>query len=518
MANFGEILQATGDFGLFQKLLILALGFPNILLAVSFASVLFVDSDPKRHCNTDWILAAGPNLTEEEQLNLTVPRETDGSLSRCLMYSPVDWTLDSIRQYGLNHTTACQDGWVYDQTLYQATIVTDFNLVCDKAHLAGIAQTVFMSGILAGSFIFGPASEPLGRKMLIQAPTCLLMVFTLVSGLSVNLYMYLAAQFMVGVSIGGYRINASVLGTEWLGITKRSFAPCVNQLLASIGQCATAGLMYGARDWRLALYVLSGPVAVVSIYIWFIPESARWLLTKGRHREAKEWILKAAKINKRVVPDNLLESVTIDQAVKREGIKTLFKSPTLRKYILIMSFAWFSTNLGYFSLSLNVGNFGLNIFLVQLMFGLSQMPAQLLCFCMLEVLGRKKSILCTTITGSFVCFVTLAFSQERSVVIAVLATVGRFLFTCSSSVFMVYGQELFPTSVRQQAVGLCSILVRVAGLLSPLLNLLAVHHWTIPIIVFSSLTLMGGALTFLLPETRGTELADSTEQAEEQRR
>ena len=41
----------------------------------------------------------------------------------------------------------------------------------------------------------------------------------------------------------------------------------------------------------------------------FIPESARWLLTKGRHREAREWILKAAKINKRVVPDKLLKSV-----------------------------------------------------------------------------------------------------------------------------------------------------------------------------------------------------------------
>ncbi|CAL8368655.1 unnamed protein product [Boreogadus saida] len=125
MANSGEILRAVGDFGLFQTLIVLALTFPNLLLSVSFASILFIDSDPERHCNTDWILGAGPNLTEEEQLNLTVPREPDSSLSRCLMYAPVNWTLDSIRQYGLNHTTACRDGWVYDQTLYQAIIVTD---------------------------------------------------------------------------------------------------------------------------------------------------------------------------------------------------------------------------------------------------------------------------------------------------------------------------------------------------------------------------------------------------------
>ena len=125
MIDFGEILRHVGELGLFQKLLLLALSFPNVILSLNYGSLLFVESDPERHCNTDWILGAGSNLTEEEQLHLTIPREPDGSLSRCLMFSPVNWTLDSIRRYGLNHTTACRDGWVYDRTQYQATIVTD---------------------------------------------------------------------------------------------------------------------------------------------------------------------------------------------------------------------------------------------------------------------------------------------------------------------------------------------------------------------------------------------------------
>lgn len=43
----------------------------------------------------------------------------------------------------------------------------------------------------------------------------------------------------------------------------------------------------------------------------FIPESARWLLDRGKTTDAKELIQKAAAINKRTVPDSLLEKVEI---------------------------------------------------------------------------------------------------------------------------------------------------------------------------------------------------------------
>ncbi|KAK6311188.1 hypothetical protein J4Q44_G00192430 [Coregonus suidteri] len=517
MADFGEILRTVGDFGLFQKLILFGLCFPNLILPFHLASLIFIQSDPECHCNTDWILRAGSNLSREEQLNLTVPREEDGAFSRCLMFTPVDWDIDTIREHGLNQTTECQNGWVYNKIMYEATIVTDFDLVCGKANVVGLAQTVFMAGILLGSLLFGPFAESFGRQRATQIPMVIMLIFTVTTGLSPNFYLYLASQFLVGIAYGGFRINGIVLATEWVGVTRRSYASCLSQTFGGVGQCILAGMIFFIRDWRLAQFVMAAPIAVVAVYIWFIPESARWLLDQGKSEEAKKLILRVAAINKRTVPDIILEKIAEEKVVQKGGVLILIRSPVLRKYFLTITLGWFSLNLSYYCLSFNVGNFGLDIFLTQLMFGLTEIPGHILCIFILEYLGRKISLMSTLLTGGVTCFLILAVPQDNAVAITALAAAGRFFMNNAGSICNVYVQELFPTSVRQTATGLGSIAIRIAGMLSPMLNILATYHWSIPTIVFSSLSLAGGALVVLLPETRRTELPDSTDEAEGKR-
>uniref|UniRef100_A0A8C2ZMI9 Solute carrier family 22 member 13a n=1 Tax=Cyclopterus lumpus TaxID=8103 RepID=A0A8C2ZMI9_CYCLU len=405
MADFGEILRNIGEFGLFQQLTLIALCFTNLIQPFIFASFLFIQSDPERHCNTDWILQADSNLTTDEQLNLTLPREEDGTFSRCQMFLPVNWDIGAIREYGLNETTRCRDGWVYYDTLY------DFDLVCDQANMVQVTQAVFMSGILVGSIIFGPFAESFGRKRATQITTVLLFIFTVTTALCPNVYLYLASMFMVGIGGGGYRINSIILATEWIGPSKRSWGACVAQLFGAVGQCVVAGMIYFIRDWRLAQLITAAPIAVVVIYIWFIPESARWLLSRGRTEEAKQLIVKAAAINKRTVSDSLLNNVHFSFF---PIIHIIFRSPVLTKYLFIITLSWFSLNLSIFCVYFNMGSFGYSIFVTQLLFGAIEIPAHILCMWLLEVFGRKILFVATLLSGGLSCILVLAVPQDRA--------------------------------------------------------------------------------------------------------
>ncbi|NXN91962.1 S22AD protein, partial [Rhinopomastus cyanomelas] len=97
---------------------------------------------------------------------------------------------------------------------------------------------------------------------------------------------------------------------------------------------------------------------------------------------------------------------------------------------------------------------------------------------------------------------------DQPVAATVLAVIGKFTATAAFSTSYVYSAELFPTVIRQTGVGLCSTLARLGGILAPLIRLLSQYHRAIPMAMYGSAPVVVGLLCFLLPETRGVDLAD----------
>lgn len=273
-----------------------------------------------------------------------------------------------------------------------------------------------------------------------------------------------------------------------------------------------SGIAYVIRNWRILQLVLFSPlVLVLGIFYWILPESARWLITQGRKEEAIKEIRRAAKVNGRKVPEDLLDKLDAEVTSKRQNMLDIFRISYLRKRALVMSYIWFGISLMYYGLSLNVGNFGLDIYLTQFIFGVVEIPARLGCLPFIQRFGRRICQSGVLLFGGAACLGVLAVPKDLPVVITVIAVLGKFAATACFSIVYVYTAELYPTTLRQNGVGLNSMCARVAGILAPLIRLLDVYHYTIPMLIYGTVPIVAGGLCLLLPETRNVELQDHAE-------
>ena len=95
----------------------------------------------------------------------------------------------------------------------------------------------------------------------------------------------------------------------------------------------------------------------------------------------------------------------------------------------------------------------------------------------------------------------------------ILALVGKF---GASAVFLsvyLYTSELYPTSIRATAVGFCSTIARVGGVLGLLMGGLRQVWPPFPMVIMGAIGLLAGILALLFPETTGLTLPETMEEA-----
>ncbi|XP_045758119.2 solute carrier family 22 member 14 [Mirounga angustirostris] len=521
--KFANILDVVGEFGTFQQRLVALTFIPNILLAFFMFADIFMFTAQKPYCNTSWILAVDPNLSEAQQLNLTLPREPNGSFQTCLMYLPVAWDLESIIQFGLNYTESCQDGWIYPETK-KRSLVNEFDLVCGKDRDTEGVQTMFTAGLLIGSLIFGFVSDKLGRYATILISLLGLAIFGFGAAFVNSFHQYLFFRFAVSQALVCYAISSVCLATEWLMGQHRAHAIILEHCFFSVGILFLTGLAYSLPHWRLLFLVGGAPVFPLISYIWIMPESPRWLLMKGKLEEAKQVLCFAASVNKKIIPLSLLDKLQPPgKKVTKASVLDFYNNKHLRKVTLVMGCVWFTVGYSYFTLSLKLKNLGMDLPFTQVIPGIMEVPARLCCIFLLEQMGRKWSLIATLFQGSLMCLLVLilpsgregrlrwpcCLATELKSMIIVMAVLGEFSLAASVSVFFIYTVELLPTVLRATGLGLVS-LAWAGGAISSL----AVSHQKLTLLPICLCCISAALALFLcslLPETQDQALPDNLE-------
>ncbi|XP_078018827.1 solute carrier family 22 member 13-like [Epinephelus lanceolatus] len=512
MTSFGQILKEVGEFGLFQKRLLAALCIPTMFAAFDVIGQVFAGVSFPHHCNTDWILERGPNLTDERRRNLTIPVNKDGKYESCKMFTPVDLDLETIEAYGINTTTGCINGWDYETPVGGSSIMSEFDLVCDKNGRIEASQSIYMAGFLFGALTFGAISDRFGRRFAILLCLFVLLLSGVGAAFSPNIYVYMVLKFFCGSSGGVIIMNTSVMGVEWTHSSKSALCTMSIILFFPAGLMLLSGIAYLTPNWRILQLVLYSPILLLLGFLyWFLPESARWLMTHGRKVEAQKELQRAARVNGKTVPEHLLDKLEMEGTVERRNMLDIFRISYLRKRTFIMGYNWFSISLLYYGLSLNVGSFGLNIYLTQFIFGVVEVPANLSVLTLVQHLGRRKCQVGYLFFGGAACLLVLAIPKDLPVVVTIIAVIGKFAATASFDTAYVYTAELYPTILRQNGVGLNSTCARVAGILAPLIRLLGVYHHTIPMLIYGVVPIAAAGFSLLLPETLNVELQDHAE-------
>ncbi|XP_006626299.2 organic cation transporter protein [Lepisosteus oculatus] len=520
--NFDDVLNHIGGFGKFQKILYVWICLPQILLGFHMLVSIFTGAIPPHRCRAPSVgLSSSPGTSEI--LNFSLTASSEGSDLSCSAYSPQSAPNNHNHSWpptDNSTATSCTEGWEYSKETFQSTIVTEWDLVCDNAKLNNIGSSIYMFGLLVGAVVYGALADKYGRRCIILLGLAVQTVFGVGAAFSPNYYVYVFLRFVIGTTISAVIMNAFVLGTEWTGTKDRMLAGVITDYFFGIGYILLAGVAYLFRDWRKLQLAISAPGFLLIFYIWVLPKSARWLLANQRKDEAILLIRKAAADNGTTVPvdiELLQESngpINSKEEKKRYTVIDLFRTPKMRIQSLILFYLWFVNILVYYGLSLNISDFGINIYLTQFIFGLVEMPARTITLFTLNR-SRKISQFSFLTVGGMACLLTIAVPEGQTTIRTALAMAGKFGITASLSIVYIYSAEIFPTVIRQNGIGMSSMCARVGGVIAPLIYLLRAHNKEAPMVIFGVCPLVGAALSLILPETAHTPLPDTIKDVEE---
>ncbi|KAH7106336.1 hypothetical protein BKA62DRAFT_611906 [Auriculariales sp. MPI-PUGE-AT-0066] len=195
------------------------------------------------------------------------------------------------------------------------------------------------------------ASDRLGRRFALFIGACIMLGGVAVQVFSNNIYMLVGARAIIGFGLCFTTNAAPLLITELAYPTQRAQLTSLYNSSWYLGAIAAAWAVYGTLNhlsesvwsWRIPSLVQAVPCLFQVVFIWFVPESPRWLISKGRDQEAIQILARYHANGDTRDALTLFEYTQILAAIRLEkeinhqtSYLTLFKTPGNRRRMLIV--------------------------------------------------------------------------------------------------------------------------------------------------------------------------------------
>ncbi len=365
----------------------------------------------------------------------------------------------------------------------------------------GLAMSIALAGCLAGAMTCGWLADRTGRRPLLVISAFIFLVSAYATGAFDSFEAFLVARFVGGIAIGiasglspmyiaevspehirGKLVSLNQL-TIVLGILA---AQVVNYLIAEpvSGDVAAFESWNVQSGWRWMFWSAAFPAAAFLILAFFIPESPRWLILKGRTEQATRIL---SSIGGRDYAAEQVADMERGSATSRGsqgGLGVLFSRPFRAVLVLGVVMAmfqqWCGTNVifnyaqeifadaGY-----NLGEMLFNIVLT----GITNVVFTFVAIYTVDRLGRRKlmlwgagglAIIYTALGTCYFMHVTGFF-----MIVLVVAAIACYAMTLGPVTWVLLS-EIFPNRVRAVAVATCTFALWTASFILtytfPLLN------------------------------------------------
>lgn len=536
-STFEDILSLVGDKGRWQYKIFLLTWIEGVLIGFHHLSSVFLGYTPKHWCKLG-DLPLPDEWSLEQKKNFTIPRVGE-ELDQCQRYDIGSGNIDNDFATALSHRTTdtvkC-DGWDYDLSMGFTTVV-DWDLVCDRTALLSTVQGSYMGGVFVGCLFWGWASDKFGRRPSILIAAVIQIVSSIVASFSVNYIMFIFFRFLIAFSVSGVFECGFVLVTEIVAPELRTPFGIMTQFPFGVGASLLPLVAYFIKDWKSLQLAISVPCCLLILFYWTIPESPRWLVTKNRIKEALDILKSAATANGNTIPsdeemteqlkslyqpENTVAAVSAGEKLKEafSEVTMLVATPQMRKRTGLVYFSWLVVAMVYYGLSFNTKNIGADIYVSNFISGFVECVACVVIIPALSRFGRVKIYSGTFLAGGLACVlvaVILWVTAKGSMValVVTLAMIGKFLIAGTFALAYLYTAELFPTPVRNVAVGGASTFARIGSMSAPyIVDILGKVSAGIPAMIFGASSVAAGLAAMALPETLNKKLPENVADVE----